>query len=357
MSEKKRIYQIDLFRFLAALAVVLFHYTFRGYAGDEMSTINFNAIGNISKYGYLGVNIFFIISGFVILLSIKQNSLIKFIISRFTRLYPTYWIAVSLTFVITLLIGAPRYSANFNQFIFNLTMFQNYMGVKNIDGAYWSLFVEMKFYIFIVCTYLILNKIKRIKLDHLIIFWLLLSILYLIFNDVYIIEILNFYLILNWSSYFISGIIFYQIFTRGLKKTDIILLFICLCISLYHGVGVIKFLEEHYQTDFSPFIICSTITLFYFIMYLVATGYLKKLNSPKLLKLGLLTYPLYLIHQNIGFILFNNLNGHINKYVLLTATILLMIFISYLLSKFYEPKIRSFLHEKINRFITKFKQY
>jgi peptidoglycan/LPS O-acetylase OafA/YrhL len=89
MTEKKRIYQIDLFRFLAAIAVVLFHYMFRGYVQDDM-LINFNTIGSFFKYGYLGVNLFFIISGFVISLSIKHNSLIKFIISRFTRLYPIY---------------------------------------------------------------------------------------------------------------------------------------------------------------------------------------------------------------------------------------------------------------------------
>ncbi len=82
-------------------------------------------------------------------------------------------------------------------------------------------------------------------------------------------------------------------------------------------------------------------------MYIVAIGNLKSLNSPKLLKLGLLTYPLYLIHQNIGFIIFNNLNGYINKYILLTATIILMIFISYILSNYYERKVSSYLNEKI----------
>lgn len=355
MTEKKRIYQIDLFRFLAALAVVLFHYLFRGYAADEMSTVNFNTIGSVFKYGYLGVDIFFIISGFVILLSIKHNSLIKFIASRFTRLYPIYWVAVFLTFLITLLFGAPRYSASFNQFVINLTMFQNYLGIKSIDGAYWSLFVEMKFYIFIICTYLILNKIKLIKLDYLITFWLFLSIIYLIFSDFYIIKVLNYFLILNWSSYFISGIIFYQIFTRGVKQKDFILLLICLFISLYHGVGRINNLEEHYNTHFSPYVICSIITLFYFLMYIVATGNLKNLNSPKLLKLGLLTYPLYLIHQNIGFIILNNLNGYINKYILLTATIILMIFISYILSNFYEPKVSTYLNKKIKQFTTRYK--
>ena len=312
-----------------------------------MSTVNFNKINSVFKYGYLGVDIFFIISGFVISLSIKHNSLRKFIAFRFTRLYPIYWVAVFLTFLITLIFGAPRYSADFNQFVINLTMFQNYLGIKSIDGVYWSLFVEMKFYIFIICTFLMINKIKLIKLDYLITFWLFLSILYLIFSDFYIFKVLNYLLILDCSSYFISGIIFYKIFARGVKQKDYILLFICLFISIYHGVGRINYLEEHYNTYFYPYVICSTTILFYFLMYIVAIGNLKSLNSPKLLKLGLLTYPLYLIHQNIGFIIFNNLNGYINKYILLTATIILMIFISYMLSNYYERKVSSYLNEKI----------
>jgi len=282
-----------------------------------MSIINFNQVSNYFKYGYLGVDLFFIISGFVILLSIKHNSLTKFITSRFIRLYPTYWIAVFLTFLITISFGAPRYSVNFNQLMINLTMFQNYFDTKSIDGAYWSLFIEMKFYIFIICSYLIINKIRPIKLDYLIIFWVVLSILYVLFNDVFILEVFNYFFVLNWSSYFIAGIIFYQIFTRGVKIKDFILLSICLFISLYHGLARIHGLEEYYSTYFSPYVIGSIIILFYVLMFTVATGNLKRINSPNLMKLGMLTYPLYLIHQNIGFIIFNNFGLSINKYFLL----------------------------------------
>ena len=69
MKKINRIYQIDLFRFIAAVCVVLYHYLFRGWAADNMSDLSFNKIGHFFKYGYLGVNLFFIISGFVIILS------------------------------------------------------------------------------------------------------------------------------------------------------------------------------------------------------------------------------------------------------------------------------------------------
>jgi len=54
-------------------------------------------------------------------------------------------------------------------------MFQNYVGVESIDGVYWSLFVEMKFYI-LIALFLLANKIKRISLNAFIYGWLCLSI-------------------------------------------------------------------------------------------------------------------------------------------------------------------------------------
>lgn len=145
LESNNRIYQIDLFRFLAALNVVFFHYFFRGYSADNLSNLNFSEISNFFKYGYLGVDLFFIISGFVISLSIKDRSLINFFISRISRLYPIYWISVLFTFIVIILFGAPRYNADIKQFIFNLTMFQNYLKVESMDTVYWTLYIEMVF--------------------------------------------------------------------------------------------------------------------------------------------------------------------------------------------------------------------
>jgi peptidoglycan/LPS O-acetylase OafA/YrhL len=174
MSESKRIYQIDLFRFIAASAVVLYHYLYRGYAAGNMSLLGFDGVGEYFKYGYLGVDLFFIISGFVIAFSIKHLSLRKFCYSRFKRLYPMYWICLLLTFIVSYFWGAPRYHVTFTQLLANLTMVQKLWGQGDVDGAYWSLYVELKFYL-IIALFLILNRFKKISLDYLVYFWLLLS--------------------------------------------------------------------------------------------------------------------------------------------------------------------------------------
>ena len=347
MIDKNRVYQLDLFRFLAALSIVFFHYFFRGYAQGNMSNLNFNVLGHIFKYGYLGVNLFFIISGFVIPISIQHKSLSKFITSRISRLYPTYWVSAFLTFIITILFGAPRFTAELKQLIINLSMFQNYIGAKNIDEVYWTLFIEMKFYLFIIAPYLLINKLKHFKLDYLIYFWTVLSVLYLFKKDISIIQRVDYWLILSWSSYFISGLLFFKIYSEKIKFKYIALLIISLSLSLHHSLSRAKIFEVYYNTTLNPSIVGLIIISFYILLFLVSINKLKLINSPNIFTLGSLTYPLYLMHQNIGFIAFNNLSEHLNKYILVTSVIIFMIITSYLLSKFYEPVASTFLKTKI----------
>ena len=69
MTSKHRLYEIDLFRFFAAIAVVFYHYGFRGWMADDLSRVAAPGLAPLVQYGYLGVDLFFIISGFVILLT------------------------------------------------------------------------------------------------------------------------------------------------------------------------------------------------------------------------------------------------------------------------------------------------
>ncbi len=344
---KHRIYQIDLFRFLAALSVVFYHYLFRGYSADNLSQLDFSDIGGVFKYGYLGVEMFFIISGFVITLSIKSKSITHFIISRISRLYPIYWLSVLFSFLVILWFGAPNFTVEVKQFLLNLTMFQNYLDIKNIDNVYWTLFIEMKFYVFVIGFYLILNMWKDIKLDHLIYSWLSLSVMYLFFSDLYLFKIINFFLILSWSSYFIAGIIFYQIYKGKLNLKYSTLLAVTFFISIFHAVSKTEAMELKYNTTFSPYVICSLIFSFYLLMLLVSCKKLNSINYKWLTKIGMLTYPLYLIHQNVGYIIFNNLYSYMNKYILVTLTIIAMILLSFVMSQFYEPRVSNYLKSRL----------
>ena len=157
-----RFYELDLLRFGAAASVVLFHYGFRGYAADHMTDMPYLSLASTVKYGYLGVDLFFLISGFVILMTACAGSARHFVASRVARLYPAFWACCTLTFLVTLIAGGGRFSASLNQYAANMTMFSGFFGVPSIDGAYWSLFVEMRFYL-LVFVVLLLGQMARIR--------------------------------------------------------------------------------------------------------------------------------------------------------------------------------------------------
>src|SRR5436190_9331039 len=127
---------------------MLFHYTYRGPQIHAWPA-SFPVLSHISKYGYLGVDVFFILSGFVILLTAYEKDAIGFTIARIVRLYPAYWICVTLTTVAVLLAGNIHRHLTPAQYLANLTMAHSYFGVEDISGVYWTLAVELKFYFLI----------------------------------------------------------------------------------------------------------------------------------------------------------------------------------------------------------------
>jgi peptidoglycan/LPS O-acetylase OafA/YrhL len=101
--------------------------------------------GDTINIGRFGVILFFLISGFVIPFSLNEKSTIKgFLISRFFRLYPLYWI--SILFCLLCMILTNSSIPKFSNIIANLTMIQAFLGESNLIGVYWTLTVELVFY-------------------------------------------------------------------------------------------------------------------------------------------------------------------------------------------------------------------
>jgi peptidoglycan/LPS O-acetylase OafA/YrhL len=119
---------------------------------------HFYSFQTFSAYGYLGVDLFFMISGVVICASAVSKNATDFLRSRFIRLFPTFIIAAS----IAMLIGRfSQYSYNrigFLDYLPNLLLITQATGSKLADGVYWTLFFEIRFYLLVALCLFIWGK-------------------------------------------------------------------------------------------------------------------------------------------------------------------------------------------------------
>src|SRR5476651_2004832 len=156
MNAKGRLLELDCLRGIAVILVITFHFTL----GEPDLKPYF-------RFGCTGVDLFFMISGFVIFLTIEKTKHYKdFLISRFSRLYPAYWTGVTVTTLFILgwsfAIKSHHSFPGLKDYAVNLTMFPSYFNVRYIDGVYWTLLVELLFYLLILCVFLA-KKLHRIE--------------------------------------------------------------------------------------------------------------------------------------------------------------------------------------------------
>lgn len=336
-----RVNEIDLLRFLAALAVVFFHYAFRGYAADSMSVMPYPLLASVFKYGYLGVELFFMISGFVILMTAANGSLRGFVTSRIVRLYPAFWACCTITFAVTIAIGAPRYAASIGQYLINMTMLNGFVDVPSIDSAYWSLLVELRFYI-LVALILVIGRIHQAQ--GFLILWLLATIAL----EIYPIGKLRDLLITDYSPFFIAGATYFLIWTKGLSLTRSAMIVISWGLALVESVHILRKLENHYNTSMSIYVVTGIVSAFFAVMMLISLKRTGVIGRSDWRLVGALTYPLYLLHQHIGFMVFNAAYPAVNMHLLFWGTLASALVSAYIVHIFIEKRLSSPLKNAVN---------
>lgn len=140
-----RLHYLDALRGIAALIVVFFHYVLMSPAPNFGPTgqVFITAISDYMDFGRIGVVVFFAISGFIIPTSLNHRSLHpvrKFLISRLFRLYPLYWVSIILCIAVAGTTPTPYTIAA------NFTMVQGFLLAPEINGAAWTLAIELIFY-------------------------------------------------------------------------------------------------------------------------------------------------------------------------------------------------------------------
>lgn len=322
-----RISELDALRGLAVIIVALFHFTTKF---EELYTKNLTTKFEF-EFGHYGVQLFFIISGFVIFKTINSiRSSNEFIYKRFIRLFPLFWVCVSITYSLTYFLP-PGFNRSIFDYLASLTMIPALIGFKPIDGVYWSLIPELFFYLLILILYRFgfLKPKNQNLLYGFLLLWLLLCALNFIFDLPSFIET---FLVLKYGYLFVSGINFFIIFEKRSKFINHFIIFLSLVITLLsNDIGLIL-----------------SVTLFFSIFYLFVYGHIKKIAIKPLLFIGEISYAFYLLHQFIGYTIQYNLIslGVKNYYFLILTPIFLCIGLSYLVTAYIEKPMINFLKSK-----------
>lgn len=278
----KRLLELDALRGIAALAVVFYHYLYRY---DEIYKHENISVG-WAKFGELGVELFFMVSGFVIFWTLNRvQRPFDFIVSRFSRLYPAYFVAAIASFSIISIFGLPGREISIQYAVLNLLMFHEYLKVPHIDGVYWTLTVELTFYFWIFILY-ILNKLHIT--EKLFATIVVLSVI----NSLGFIEIPSpFYriFIMKHAAFFLAGIAFYNLINSDNKKQH----------ALFIAIALLSTAVNYSLESFSAFL------FLYIVFYLALIGKVQFLSGRLFIFLGSISYSLYLVHQNIGYIIIN----------------------------------------------------
>jgi peptidoglycan/LPS O-acetylase OafA/YrhL len=137
-SHEQRLGALDVLRLLAALSVVAFHFTAsRNFAWDGVSApAELAVVQPVTVYGTLDVPLFFVISGFVLLMSAWGNGVPGFVASRAGRLFPAYWVAVGVSIVLMFVAWPenPHFAGiTAPEALLNVSMFQGAFGGPNLD--------------------------------------------------------------------------------------------------------------------------------------------------------------------------------------------------------------------------------
>lgn len=316
-----RLQALDLLRFIAALAVVFYHYL-------AEPNPSYPALAAIAQYGYLGVPLFFMISGFVIAASAERRRPVTFLISRGARLYPAFWIGVLFTAGISYALSDSPPSIS--DILINLTMLNDYLGVKNIDGVYWTLQVELKFY---ACIFLLMLLKSFHRYNIWLPLWLILTLSNLTLGQP---SKMGWFINPGYSCYFISGACLYLIWdkkhTAITNLTLVISSLLCIVQSFNQAPGFLP------NSDIKQGLIAGLIVIFFHVIFLLIA--LEKVALKPLAvysTLGGITYPLYLLHNHSGKLIIDELSNVVPSGLAMVITTAMMLCLSYLVFRYLEP--------------------
>lgn len=371
---------LDPLRFAAALGVAIFHQMFWSWAWTSIGVPGFErtvaadvlypSAAPFTWFGWVGVEIFFVISGFVIANSASQASPGEFLLGRALRLYPAVWVCATATFLVLLLFGSGPASELILPYIHAMLMVPKGVTGQWLDEVYWTLAAETAFYGLVFCAMLT----KKITLRHLAFG---LTIYSAIFNAVALLVmsctttsdlpyliILMFRVpcaafLLTHGCFFALGIWLFISANRELTALEQV----AVAVTCLSGAAEIYFFADFFLTSIPaisdqsalvPIMVWAAAVL---LIALAAkrnrraAGTVSPEAPAYLRTLGLITYPLYLTHNVIGTAIIRALvDAGLDATSALWIALGMLVLLCWFICAKIEPAVRSALMRTIAHF-------
>lgn len=332
-----RLSVLDSLRFVAAFGVVAFHYTGNTPAWDNQHAPgHLERIARIGVYGAMGVPLFFVISGFVILMTAWGRDVPQFVASRIGRLFPAYWAAVCVSLILVFLVwpdalGGHPTKANA---LLNLTMFQGAYGVHDLDGPYWTLWYEARFYLLIAVFLLI--GITRQRILAFAALWPVLGAVAAAAGQ----NFLTALLMPDYAPYFAGGMLLYVLYRDGHDLGTWLLLGMQTLLALHFAMGYYpSALPTATGEPVSTVVVAAVSFACFGLVALTTLTPLRHVDARWMTTLGALTYPLYLIHENLGIWIIHSLRPHVGPWLAGAVAVASALAAAWLLHRFVEQPL------------------
>jgi peptidoglycan/LPS O-acetylase OafA/YrhL len=371
---------LDPLRFAAALGVAVFHQMFWSWAWVSIGVPGFErtvaadvlypSAAPFTWFGWVGVEIFFVISGFVIANSASTSSPGEFLLGRALRIYPAVWVCATATFLVLLLFGSGPASEFVLPYIHAMLMVPKGVTGQWLDEVYWTLAAETAFYGLVFCAMLT----KKVTLRHLAwgltIYSAILNAIALLVlscttpSDLPYLVILMFRVpcaafLLTHGCFFALGIWLFISANRQLTALEQV----AVAVTCLSGAAEIYFFASFFLTSIPAIADHSAlvpIMVWAAAVLLIAIAARRSRRSagraspeaPAYLRtLGLITYPLYLTHNVIGTAIIRALvDAGWDATSALWIALGMLVLVCWFICAKIEPAVRSALTQTLSHF-------
>ncbi len=348
-STKGRLRALDGLRLVAALMVAAYHYGGRGgdvtAAWGSSPKFQFPTLHSLFAYGCLGVQVFFVISGFVICMSGWGRSLRSFFASRASRLLPAYWVAVVLVTAVFALPVVAYEAVSPSEGLLNLTLLHQPLGAHRVLGVDWTLWAEIRFYaLFALCV--VLPGASRRRVILFCACWTLGAAIAQAAEE----PLLDLVLMPQYAPFFIGGIGLYLVYRDRRDAYAWGIVAVSWLIGQYFAVQDLwRPPSPDAFANRTSFGIILIVTLGFALVAAIALGWLSWADWRWLTVAGALTYPFYLVHEHLGWVVIEALHQDLGvpSYATFLLTVAAMLVLAWLLNRYVEntltPRLRNAL--------------